>query len=155
MFLQDVVALAEALWHEDELDVALGKYSGSQTHEDHAAAYLSEFAFPQAKWVLPFFYLGNIAQPLLSKVLPPSILTPPIQSMCSETLTAYSEVRRPLLKHQFLEVKGRFLKQLRWTIGLQNVMLRVIFFIGLFLCRLFVSTNDGYHLWRSPTRWLL
>lgn len=106
MFLQDVVALAEALRHEDELDIALEKYSGSQTQEDHAAAYLSEFAFPQAKWVLPFFYLGNIAQPALSKVIPPSILAPPIQSLCSETLTAYSEVRGPLLKHQFLNVKG-------------------------------------------------
>lgn len=86
------MTLARILREEVDTDTALEKYSRIQAREDHAAAYLSEFAFPTAKWVLPFFYFGNIAQPTLSRVLPPSILAPPIQSLCSETLTPYSEV---------------------------------------------------------------
>lgn len=92
--LQDVVTLSQSLHEESELSKALERYTQKQTQEDHAAAYLSEFAFPQAKWVLPFFYLGNIAQPALGKFLPSSILAPPIQSLCSETLTPYSEIKR-------------------------------------------------------------
>lgn len=92
--LQDVVTLSQCLHEVEDLTKALERYTEKQTREDHAAAYLSEFAFPQAKWVLPFFYLGNIAQPALGKVLPPSILAPPIQSLCSETLTPYSEIVR-------------------------------------------------------------
>ena len=91
--LQDVVTLSQSLCEEEDLTTALERYTQKQTKEDHAASYLSEFAFPQAKWVLPFFYLGNIAQPALGKILPSSILAPPIQSLCSETLTPYSEVR--------------------------------------------------------------
>jgi hypothetical protein len=73
--------------------LAIERYSQQQVKEDHAAAYLSDHAFPQASWLLPFFFLGNFSSAFLGKVLPSSILKPPIQSLCSETLTAYSEVR--------------------------------------------------------------
>lgn len=90
--LQDVSTLSQLLFQESSIDVALEKYSQQQVKEDHAAAYLSEYAFPQASWLLPFFFLGNLSSFFLSKVLPSSILKPPIQSLCSETLTPYSEI---------------------------------------------------------------
>ncbi|MCO5566885.1 hypothetical protein L7F22_020568 [Adiantum nelumboides] len=90
--LQDVLVLSEALRGEPDLLSALERYSARQVVEDHAAAYLSENAFPQASWLLPFFFFGNLASAFLSKILPPSVLKPPIQSLCSETLTPYSEI---------------------------------------------------------------
>lgn len=106
--LQDVVTLSQSLCEEEDLTTALERYTQKQTKEDHAASYLSEFAFPQAKWVLPFFYLGNIAQPALGKILPSSILAPPIQSLCSETLTPYSEIEQ-IHKHwlSFVEITNK------------------------------------------------
>lgn len=109
--LQDVLALSQALSQESDLLLALEKYSARQVAEDHAAAYLSEHAFPQASWLLPFFFLGNLASAYLSKVLPPSLLKPPIQSLCSETLTPYAEiVKMHQLWLSFVEFTTRFSK---------------------------------------------
>lgn len=88
--LQDVLVLGKML-QEREISDAIEKYSQKQVKEDHAAAYLSEHAFPQAQWLLPIFLLGNISSSILSKALP-SIFKPSIQSLCSETIIPYSEI---------------------------------------------------------------
>lgn len=106
--LQDVLALSQALIQESNMPLALEKYSKQQVREDHAAAYLSEYAFPQTSWLLPFFFFGNLASAFLSKMLPPSVLKPPIQSLCSETLTPYSEiVQMHQLWLSFVELTNR------------------------------------------------
>lgn len=89
--LQDVLVLGRML-QEREISDAIEKYSEKQVKEDHAAAYLSDHSFPQAPWLLPFYLLGNILSSVLSKALPPSIIKPSIQSLCSETLIPYSEI---------------------------------------------------------------
>lgn len=73
------------------MTVALERYSRQQVKEDHAAAYLSENAFPSAKWLVPFFLSGNVLSSVVAKTFP-DLLPPSIQSLCSETLTPYSEV---------------------------------------------------------------
>lgn len=109
--LQDVLTLSQALSQESDLPLAIEKYSTRQVVEDHAAAYLSEHAFPQASWLLPFFFFGNLASAFLSKVLPPPLLKPPIQSLCSETLTPYSEiVKMHQLWLSFVELTTRLSK---------------------------------------------
>ncbi|KAJ7518991.1 hypothetical protein O6H91_20G018200 [Diphasiastrum complanatum] len=90
--LQDAVALDNALHEEADLTLALEKYSTQQIREDHAAAYLSEHAFPQAKWLLPFFLVGNVLSAVLSKTIMAPLIAPSIQSLCSETLVPYSEI---------------------------------------------------------------
>ncbi|KAH9316127.1 hypothetical protein KI387_024754, partial [Taxus chinensis] len=88
--LQDVLVLGRMLEERNILD-AIEKYSEMQVKEGHAAAYLSEHAFPQAQWLFPFYLFGNILSSVLSKTLPPSIIKPSIQNLCSETLIPYSE----------------------------------------------------------------
>mgnify|MGYP006997933169 FL=1 len=99
---QDALVLSQALVEESHMLPAIERYSQQQVKEDHAAAYLSEHAFPQASWLLPFFFLGNFSSAFLGKVLPSSIQKPPIQSLCSETLVPYSEASNLFKAHTFL-----------------------------------------------------
>ncbi|KAH7446272.1 hypothetical protein KP509_01G049400 [Ceratopteris richardii] len=110
--LQDALMLSRFLKEESDISLSLEKYSAKQVVEGHAAAYLSENAFPQVAWLLPFFFFGNLASAFLSKVLPPSVLKPPIQSLCSETLIPYAEiVKMHQLWLSFVELTTRLSKK--------------------------------------------
>ncbi|EFJ14132.1 hypothetical protein SELMODRAFT_423936 [Selaginella moellendorffii] len=90
--LKDVDTFTRMLVEEGDVVSAMKRYSTQQVKEDHAAAYLSQNAFPESKWLRPAYLLGNIVTAGLSKTPLSALIPPSIQSLCSETLIPYSEI---------------------------------------------------------------